>query len=184
VDRITAENGADVVYEVVGNDVASRTPVAPGIDGTCIARGRQNVADFIELYEVVVALEHDRRMAGVVNQVVSDGVPDTVELYCGVVGSRKSGIVGDLAVLDHMAARHQGCAGSAAQNDPVLARIQHIILRQTVVGATVYGHSAGPSVSQHQLLQGIVAAVLDSNQACSGGFKLQSLQGDVAGTIE
>src|SRR6267378_1737535 len=76
----THADAAGMVNKVVADPIAAISVIASGIDGTDIAGFEGDVVNFIELEQVVVAVEQDGTVRVVVDEIVRGAQANAVEL--------------------------------------------------------------------------------------------------------
>ncbi len=97
---VALEHRRDVVQVVVPDLVATRPPVASGIDGAGVAGLLADVMQFVQLDEVLVATIKDSGMGSRVDQVVTRPLPGSVQADRRIVHVLEVSKIVDVAVFD------------------------------------------------------------------------------------
>ena len=107
----------DVVQVVVAQDVAALRPVAADVVGARVAAFLDDVVDFVELDDVVVAARVQGHVRAVVDQVVGDPVADSRNADARFVGAEPAG-----RNDAHGCSRHCARPGTSVARSPPLMR--------------------------------------------------------------
>ncbi len=93
------------MQKIADDRVTALRPVTPQIDRTGIAGTFHHVMDVIEPDDVVVAVDHDRNVRGIVNAITLSDVAHTRQAYSGPVGGVPQIKIVNIVVLCHQVAR-------------------------------------------------------------------------------
>src|SRR5215218_6827745 len=125
IDALDLEAGRrrDVVDEVVPHDRALRRDVASGVDRAGVRGLGRDVGDLVQNDLVVVALEADRGMGRIGDEIAGDAGPDALDLDRELVGPSEPREAPDDRVLGEQARRSERLAVAAGERDSALAGV-------------------------------------------------------------
>ena len=185
--RATLAEPAEIVPDVVPDDVAALRPVArAGIESAGIGRLQVRVVDNVVLEAVVVARQRDAGVRRVVDQRVADGVADTFQVHRAVVGPDHRGDVVDVAVVHDVVARRQRRAVAAVDAHATGTGSRHVAAHDAAVATAFEVDAPAPGVAHDTAAQqdavaaaeqhGVGVAVLDHEALEAYGPRLLELE--------
>jgi hypothetical protein len=89
----------DVVEMVVTDQVAAAGPIHPAVDGARVVRLLTHMMDLVELQHVIITVERDRNVWGVMDEVVGSPVADAVDGNAVAIHAVPAAIVVDVVVV-------------------------------------------------------------------------------------
>ena len=99
--------------EVIAEAIAAVGVVAPGVDRADVAGLQRDVVDFIELNEVVVAVEEDCAVRMVVDEVVRGPLADAADQDGRHVAFGPAALAREMTILDEVSAGAEGLTVAA-----------------------------------------------------------------------
>ena len=150
--RTTLAEAAEVVPDVVPNDIAPLRPVArAGVETTGVGGLQIGVVDDVQLDDIVVACQCQPGMRRVVDQVVAGDVADTANVDRRVVGLLEDADVMDDVVDGKVLCRRQRLAVATTQKDATTAGRVDIAAHHGALRAAVYRGAPGATVAEDAL---------------------------------
>src|ERR1039457_6858575 len=112
--------------EVVADAVAAVGVVAPGVDGADVTGLQRDMVNLIELDQVVVAIEQNRAVGMVVDEIMRRALAYAPNEHCRHVTFGPAALAREVAVLDKMPASPKRLPVSAVQRDAAVAAIEDV----------------------------------------------------------
>src|ERR1051325_10622568 len=143
----THSDAAGVVNEIVTNSVPLKGVVAPGIDGADVPGLQGDVMDLVEFDEMIVAAEENRAMRVIMNEVVRDEQPHSLQQNRGDIALGPAALPGEVAVFHVMPAGCEGPPVAAFERDAAVAGIQYFGAHDAVTASSLNHHPRVADVS-------------------------------------
>src|SRR6185503_18207747 len=117
---------AGVVDEIVPDMVATKGPVASGIDRADVARFQGDVMNFVELDEMLVARKENGTVRMIVNKIVRHAMAHASQQDGGHVTLRPAPLSLEMAILYNVSSRRERLPVPAIQRNSPIAGVRDV----------------------------------------------------------
>jgi len=132
--------------------------------------------DLVVLEEVIVAPEEDRRVRGVVDQVVRGAEAHTAQEKAGPIHAVPAAEMVDVVILGEVAGRRERLPVAADEVDPAAAHSLHVAADDAVPLAPEHGDGMVPQVAERASDDAALAPARDGNGCAAGGLHPESAE--------
>src|SRR5437870_6691019 len=177
----THAHAAGLVDVIVANSVSTERVIAPGVNGADVARLQRDVVDVVELDEMIVAVEENRAVRMIVNEVVRRAQTHAVHQHRWNVAPGPAALALEVTVLHEVTTGRERLPVAPAQRHAAIAGLKHVAAHNAMVRAAVDGDAQVANVAQQATYDPIARAAADFDTAAARGFEHQTADGHVAG---
>ena len=177
-------DAAGVMNKIVADAIAAIGVVAPGVDGADVACLQGIVVDLVEFDDVVVAVEEDRAVGVVVDEVVRGTLADAAHEHRRHVALGPAALAGEMAVLDKVSAGPECLPVAAVQGDAAVAGVEDVAAQDAMAGAAFNGDAVVADVADEAAGDEVAGAATDLDSAAAAGFEFEAAQGDIGDVRE
>jgi len=175
---------ADIAPAVPADHDAAIEGIAPHVDAALVVGLLDDLADGVQLDDVVVALDSHGRGWHALEEVVGDSVATAVEVDGGGVGAFEAGNIVDGGIFDEMAAGCEGLAAAAIDPGTAATERVHCAAEDAVAQAAFDEDRIAAQPADGTSGDQAIGAAADANAVGPPFLERQTDQQDVLGAVD